>query len=103
MLPSRTYPGLDHDAGAGMSPTAKIIRDAQSFGLIEPGETCKGWPVHRLEALWEKVGAEWERYGFRVAAMPGDLRARYLALQAEATARARARGWSGEAELAADE
>ena len=98
----RTYEGIDNDHGGGMSPTAKIIRDAWAFGLIPETETCKGWLGHQIEALWVKVDAEWEKYGFRVGAMPPELQARYIAIQRVAVARAQAEGWSGEQELAND-
>lgn len=102
MTDPRRYPGIHNDEGGGMSPTAKIVRDAQVFGLIPEHESCEGWRVHQVEALWEKVNAEWEKYGFRVGAMPEALRARYLAIQGAAFARARAGGWSGEGELEDD-
>lgn len=102
MTEPRTYEGIDNDRGGGMSPTAKIIRDAWAFGLIPETETCAGWLPHQIEALWVKANDEWERYGFRVGAMPPDLQARYLAIQKAATERAKADGWSGEADLAND-
>ncbi|MCB1336339.1 MAG: hypothetical protein KDK10_02395 [Maritimibacter sp.] len=98
----RTYEGIDNDRGDGMSPTAKIIRDAWVFGLIPETETCEGWHTHQIEALWVKVNAEWEKHGFRVGAMPPELHERYLAIQRKAVARAEASGWSGEGELAND-
>jgi len=98
----RRYGGIHNDEGGGMSPTAKIVRDAWAFGLIPEDETCEGWMVHQIEALWEKVNAEWEKYGFRVGAMPQELQERYMALQKTAMARARAQGWSGAQELEDD-
>lgn len=102
MSVSKRYVGIDKDEGAGMSPTAKIIRDAWAFGLIPEEETCEGWLGHQLEALWVKVDAEWEKYGFRVGAMPDALQARYLAIQKAAVDRAKAQGWSGADELEDD-
>ena len=102
MHPSKTYAGIDKDEGAGMSPTAKIVRDGWAFGLIPETETCAGWQAHQIEALWVKVNAEWEKYGFRVGEMPEALRERYLAIQKRAMDRARAEGWSGEGELEDD-
>jgi len=98
----RRYAGIQNDEGGGMSPTAKIVRDAWVFGLIPEDETCEGWMVHQIEALWEQVNAEWEKYGFRVGEMPEALRARYLAIQSAATERAKAGGWSGAQELEDD-
>ena len=102
MTDPRRYAGIDKDEGGGMSPTAKIVRDAQVFGLIAENETCEGWMVHQIEALWEKVNAEWEKYGFRVGAMPQELQERYMAIQQAAMARARAGGWTGAQELEDD-
>jgi hypothetical protein len=98
----KRYVGIDKDINGGMTATGKIIRDAWIFGLIPETETCEGWLAQGIEVLWEKVNAEWEKYGFRVGAMPDDLRERFLRIQAEAMARAKAAGWSGEGELAAD-
>ena len=102
MHPSKTYAGIDKDEGAGMSPTAKIVRDGWAFGLIPETETCEGWQAHRIEALWVQVNAEWEKYGFRVGEMPEDLRARYLRIQNAAVERAKAQGWTGAGELEDD-
>ncbi|GKY89329.1 hypothetical protein [Sinisalibacter aestuarii] len=102
MTPSKTYIGYDKDLNGGMTDIGKIIREARVFGFIPEAETCEGWQVHRIEAIWEQVDAEWAKYGFRVANLPDDLREKYLAAQAEAVARARAAGWSGEQELADD-
>lgn len=102
MQDPKRYVGIDKDINGGMTATGKIIRDAWIFGLLPETETCEGWLAQGIEALWEKVNAEWEKYGFRVGAMPEDLRERFLRIQAEAMARAKAAGWSGEGELAAD-
>jgi hypothetical protein len=98
----RTYVGIDKDLKGGMTDTAKIIRDAWVFGLIPETETCAGWRTEAIEALWEKVDAQWGKYGFRVAALPEDLRAKFMSIQGEAMTRAKAAGWSGEQELADD-
>jgi hypothetical protein len=102
MADPRTYVGLDDDLNGGMTDTGKIIRDARVFGLIPETETGKGWRIEAIEALWERIDAEWGKYGFLVARLPDDLRDRFMAAQAEAIARARAAGWSGEQELADD-
>jgi hypothetical protein len=49
-----------------------------------------------------RVSAEWEKYGFSVAALPDDLRERFMRIQAEGLERARAAGWDPEGELGAD-
>lgn len=98
----RVYVGYDKDHNGGMTDTGKIVRDARIFGLIPETETCAGWRAHQIEELWERVDAEWRKYGFRVAGLPDDLREKYMAAQAEAMDRAKAAGWSGEQELADD-
>ena len=85
-----------------MSPTAKIIRDAWVFGLIPEDETCEGWQAHQIEALWEKVDEEWEKYGFRVGNLPDDLRAKFMEVHDAAMARAKEAGWSGDDEVMDD-
>ena len=77
-----------------MTDTGRIIGGACTFGLIEESETCKGWMRQGIEDLWRKVNDEREKYSFRVAAMPEDLRERYLRIQREALERARAGGWN---------
>ena len=98
----RRYAGIDKDEGQGMSPTAKIIREAWAFGLIPETETCEGWVAHQIEALWAQVHAEWEKYGFRVGSMPQELQDRYIRIQNAALERAKADGWTGESELEDD-
>ena len=100
--PGKSYVGLDADDYAGMTPTGKIIREAWIFGLLPEGEGCAGWTPGQVEVLWTRVSAEWEKYGFSVAALPDELRARFLRIQAEAVARARAAGWNPEGELGSD-
>ena len=99
MLPSKTYVGIDKDINGGMTDTAKIIRDAHAFGLLPESETCAGWRAHQIEELWTRANAEWEKYGFRVGALPDDIRANYRRIQSDAMTRARGAGWSGAQEL----
>ncbi|MGA1181193.1 MAG: hypothetical protein ACO3U1_11390 [Marivivens sp.] len=102
MQTDKRYVGIDKDINGGMTTTGKIIRDAWIFGILPETETCEGWLPQGIETLWEKVNAEWEKYGFRVGAMPDDLREKFLRMQAEALECAKAAGWSGEQELRAD-
>ncbi len=102
-MDGKRYVGLDNDLNGGMTATAKIIRDAQIFGLIAEGEGCEGWTAAGIEDLWRKVNAEWERHGYRVGNLPGDLRVRFDAIHGAALLRARAAGWDAEAELAGDD
>lgn len=96
------YVGIDKEINGGMTDTAKVIRDAWTFGLIPETETCEGWLAPGIEALWVKVDAEWEKYGFRVAALPDDMREKFMRIQDAAIARAKAEGWSGARELEED-
>ncbi|MCC2110682.1 MAG: hypothetical protein KDJ16_01460, partial [Hyphomicrobiales bacterium] len=80
----KRYVGIDNDLNGGMTETGKIIRDAWIFGLIDEGDTCTGWTAQGIEALWHKVSAEWERYGFRVGNLPAELRERFDRIQAAA-------------------
>lgn len=91
---SDRYVGIDKDMHGGMTDTGKIIRDAWAFGIIPETETCEGWLAGGIEGLWQKVSEKWEQYGFRVAALPPDIQSRYLRIQQEALARARAAGWT---------
>ena len=89
----RRYVGIHKDLYGGMTDTGKIIREAWAFGILPEDETCEGWTAQGLETLWQKVQAEWEKYGYRVANLPPELQARYLRIQEEAVRRARAAGW----------
>ena len=102
MQKSKQYVGLDKDLNGGMTDTGKIIREAQIFGLIPESETCEGWMAHDIEALWEKVHAAWQPYGFKVASLPEDLQSRFMRIQNEAIKRAKHAGWSAENDFASD-
>lgn len=103
MADPRRYVGIDKDINGGMTETGRIIRDAWVFGIIPEEETCEGWLSGGIEDLWQKVHAEWEKYGFRVGGLPDDLRARFLAIHDEAVVRAKTAGWSGDDELIGEE
>jgi len=90
------YVGIDNEINGGMTDTARIIRDAWAFGIIPESETCEGWVAAGIEDLWRKTQAEWERYAFRVAAMPDEVRERYLRIQDTAVKQARESGWDPE-------
>ena len=57
------YVGIDNDLFGGMTTIGKTIRDAWVFGLIEETETCEGWNLAGIDALLDKVNAEWDKYG----------------------------------------
>ena len=93
-----TYVGVDNDIQGGMTAIAKVIRDAQVFGVIEENETCKGWNLAGIDSLMQKVNAEWDKYGCLVSHLPQDLAERHSRIHGEAIASAKAAGWSGEFE-----
>jgi hypothetical protein len=94
--PNQRYVGIDKEINGGMTDTGKIIRDAWVFGIIEESETCEGWMPQGIEDLWKKVNQEWEKYGFRVNALPEELRERFFRIQNAAVEKARAAGWDPE-------
>jgi len=61
-------------------------------GIIPETETCEGWMPQGLEDLWKKFNAEWERCGFLVNRLPDDLCERFMCIQAEVFAEAKAAG-----------
>ena len=102
MRDQQRYVGIHNELNGGMTDTGKIIRDAWVFGLIPEDETCEGWLPQGIESLWEKVNAEWEKYGFLVGGLPDDVRERFMRIQADALERAKEAGWSGDSELMGD-
>ena len=96
------YVGIHNDANGGMTPIGKIVRDAWVFGLIPESETCEGWLIGTIEALHQKVNAEWDKYGCMVSQLPEELRQRHNRIYQDAIEKAAAAGWSGERELQHD-
>ncbi|MCB1792176.1 MAG: hypothetical protein KDJ27_03435 [Gammaproteobacteria bacterium] len=96
---TKTYMGIDKDPKGAMNPTGNIIRDAWMFGLIPETETCEGWNTQGIEALYEKVTNEWDKYGHLVSNLPPELAERHRAIYSAAVERARALGWDPEALL----
>ena len=90
------YVGIDNEINAGMTDTAKIIRDAWAFGFIPETETCEGWNAAGIEDLWRKNQDAWDQCGFRVGGMSDEVRERYLRIQKEAVKQAHAAGWDPE-------
>ena len=87
------YPGIDKDPKGAMNPTGNIIRDAWLFGLIPEAETCEGWTVGRIEALYAQVSTEWDKYGHLASNLPPDLAIRHRQIYDAAIKRARELGW----------
>jgi hypothetical protein len=92
------YVGINNDVNGGMTSIGKIIRDAWVFGLLDESETCEGWNLQGIDALLQKVNAEWDKYGCLVSRLPQELFERHQRIHDQAVERARAAGWSGEME-----
>jgi len=93
---NKIYEGIDKDPKGAMTPTGNIIRDAWVFGLIPESETCAGWTVQGIDSLYDKVTAEWEKYGHMVSRLPPELRERHQRIYDAEIARARDLGWDPE-------
>jgi hypothetical protein len=99
---SDRYIGLDNDLFGGMTTIGKTIRDAQVFGLIEETETCEGWNLAGINALLDKVNAEWDKYGCLVSRLPEELFERHQRIHGEAVKKAKELGWDGDYETHSD-
>ena len=95
-MSNRIYDGIDKDPNGAMNPTGNIIRDAWLFGLIPETETCAGWNVQGIEALYAKVSTEWDKYGHLVCNLPPELAEKHRRIYDAAVARARELGWDPE-------
>lgn len=98
MAKPNTYIGIDKEIHGGMTSIGKVIRDAWVFGLIPETETCEGWNLAGIDALMNKVNAEWDKYGCLVSHLPEELAERHARIHAEAMKKAKAAGWCGEFE-----
>jgi hypothetical protein len=94
-----TYVGIHNDKFGGMTTIGKIIRDAWVFELIPEDQTCEGWNQQGIDALLQKVNAEWDKYGCLVSRLPEDLFERHQRIHGEAVRIAREAGWDGEFEI----
>lgn len=102
MTAIKTYPGLDNDEYGGMTPVGNTIRDAWVFGLLPEGETCSGWTLNALEALYKGVSENWERYEYDVKKMPDEMQQRHAQYHKAAIEKALKRGWNPDEELLPD-
>jgi len=93
-----TYIGIQNEIQGGMTNIGKIIRDAWVFELIPETETCEGWNLAGIDALLQKVNAEWDKYGCSVSRLPKELFGRHQKIHNVAIIKAKATGWSGEVE-----
>ena len=96
------YVGINNDINGGMTAIGKIIRDAWVFGLLPESETCEGWNLAGIDALLQKVNAEWDKYGCLVSRLPEDLFERHQRIHDEAVKKARELGWDGDYETRSD-
>ena len=95
----RIYEGIDKDPNGAMNPTGNIIRDAWVFGLIPESETCEGWNIAAIEALYEKVTQAWAPYAHLPSRLTPELRERHRRIYCAAIDRARGLGWDPEGAL----
>ncbi|MDQ5766918.1 hypothetical protein [Thiothrix subterranea] len=93
---SGKYEGLHNDKQFGMSPVGRLIRDAWVFGLLPDTEQCAGWSAGMLQNLYEKVHAEWMKYGHLPSRLPPELQQRHSELHSHAISEAKAKGWDAE-------
>jgi hypothetical protein len=92
------YVGIDNDINGGMTTIGKIIRDAWVFGILDESQTCEGWNLAGIDALLQKVNAEWDKYGCLVRNLPEELYKRHQKIHGDAVKLAKQAGWSGEVE-----
>ena len=92
----KRYQGIDKDPHGAINPTGNIIRDAWVFGIIPETETCAGWTVQGIDALYDKVSVAWQPYGNMVSNLPPELRERHQRIYAAAVRDARSLGWNPE-------
>lgn len=95
----QTYVGINHDLQGGMTPIGKIIRDAKVFDLISETETCEGWTHQGIDALLQKVNAEWDKHGCLVSNLPEPLFEKHQKIHAAGMQDAIDAGWTGDSEL----
>ena len=92
----KIYPGLDHDMNGGMTTIGRVIRDAWLFDILAESETCEGWGSSQIDAIYQQVNAEWDKYGSMVSLLPDELQSRHKRIYDEAIAKAKTRGWDPE-------
>lgn len=93
MSNEKVYVGIHNDLFGGMTDTGNIIKDAWVFDLIPETETCEGWTQGGIQALYQKVQDEWDKYGCLASKLPDDLRARHDRIHGDAIKRAKEMGW----------
>lgn len=89
------YVGLNQDRH-GITQLGRVVRDGWLFGFIPESEDCAGWNLGQMQQLMDRVDREWDKYGNLPSRLPAELRERHAILYAQATERARDRGWNPE-------
>ncbi|MEJ5211920.1 MAG: hypothetical protein WHV61_10895 [Burkholderiales bacterium] len=95
MAEPKIYVGLNQDSH-GLTQLGRIVVDAWVFGFLPETEDCAGWDLGRMQALMERVDAEWDKYGNLPSRLPPELRERHAALYARIMEEARRKGWNPE-------
>jgi hypothetical protein len=90
-----TYPGLRQDKHS-LTMLARVVIDGWLFGFIPETEECAGWSLGQMQALADKVDAEWDKYSNLPSRLPAELRERHAGLYKKATEQAREQGWDPE-------
>ena len=90
-----TYAGFHHDKHS-LTMLARVVIDGWLFGFIPETEDCTGWSLGQMQALADKVDAEWDKFSNLPSRLPTDLRERHASLYDMATQRARSMGWDPE-------
>ncbi len=94
MKQAQPYVGIDNEPDGAMSRMGNIIRDAWVFELIPETQTCEGWSMGQLEALYEQVLKAWEPHGHMVSSLPDELRERHGRIYSRAIESAKEQGWN---------
>jgi len=92
---NNTYVGFHHDTH-GITQLGRMVLDGWLFGLIPETEDCTGWDMGRMQALMDKVSAEWDKYANLPSRLPPDLQQRHTEIYTKAMAQAREKGWDPE-------
>jgi len=93
MQQRKTYVGLNNDTYGGLTPTGNIIKDAWLFDILPQDQTCEGWTLGQIQAIYEQVSDAWEPYGHMVSQLPEELKSRHQDIYDKAVKRARELGW----------
>ena len=91
--PNYRYPGIEDDLYGGMTDIGAIIKDAWVLGVLNDDETCQGWTIGQLQALYDRVYAAWEPYQHMASLLPPEMKEKYVRIYSESTQRARELGW----------